>query len=410
MENIFNVGEDVPEYLKHEYQEGNAKGLKLECGDGGVESETTVPMYKSRFLRLAITKKRRAEGLSVDDEVVLKYRRFETKTMKYFVDALYLCNVQPIPLPEILKLLQLMSKMGFTETVKGRQDFKCTAKNVQKLLSCLEDYVKNASVDGKIDIAFTISHFPDEGIQGVLNKCLENVTAKDVRARAFLLQHGKSDLSDTNFVHDLIRLCLEDDQDEDATEDQVTSQIVQRASNIANQLEPPEMRKAETDMTLHTVKSLSEAKLALSEAKFRTLIRQGNIPVHITATANLPSAKSAGDKSSGCIFVFDKVLSEHESGYDPSTGKLTATKAGFYNISCFIKTDSSYECRAYLYNNEQVILRSSSGSSVGTLVGTLKLEIGDVIYIKVDAGRLDGTGGYSSFSAQASLLKLFMIN
>ena len=66
---------------------------------------------------MAIQKKQRAEGLGVDDEVVLKYRRFETKTMKYFVDALYLCNVEPIPLPELLKLLQLTSKMENFECI-----------------------------------------------------------------------------------------------------------------------------------------------------------------------------------------------------------------------------------------------------------------------------------------------------
>ena len=78
---------------------------------------------------MAIKNKRRAEGLSEDEQVVLKYRRFETKTIKYFFDALYVCNVEPVPLPEVLKLLQLMSKMGFTETVEGKQDFECTAKD-----------------------------------------------------------------------------------------------------------------------------------------------------------------------------------------------------------------------------------------------------------------------------------------
>ena len=68
---------------------------------------------------MAITKKRKAEGLRADDEVVLKYRRFETKTMKYFVDALYFCNDEQIPLAELLKLLQLTSKM---------ENFECTTK------------------------------------------------------------------------------------------------------------------------------------------------------------------------------------------------------------------------------------------------------------------------------------------
>ena len=77
---------------------------------------------------MAIKKKRQAEGLNENDVVVLEYRRFQTTTMKYFVDALYFCNVEPVPLDELLKLLQLVYKMGFPEEVKGENDFECTAK------------------------------------------------------------------------------------------------------------------------------------------------------------------------------------------------------------------------------------------------------------------------------------------
>ena len=85
-------------------------------------------MYKSRFLAISILANMRASDWSVGDDVVLDYRRFETSTLKIFVDALYKCNVGPIPLPEILKLLQFMSKFGFTETIHGKEDFPCTIK------------------------------------------------------------------------------------------------------------------------------------------------------------------------------------------------------------------------------------------------------------------------------------------
>ena len=62
------------------------------------------------------------------DEIELDYRRFERKTMKYLVDALYECNAQSIPIPELLKLVQVVSKMGFTETVEGKQDYPCTGQ------------------------------------------------------------------------------------------------------------------------------------------------------------------------------------------------------------------------------------------------------------------------------------------
>ena len=62
------------------------------------------------------------------DEIELDYRRFEKKTMTFLVDALYECNAQPIPIPELLKLVQVVSKLGFTETVQGKQEYPCTAQ------------------------------------------------------------------------------------------------------------------------------------------------------------------------------------------------------------------------------------------------------------------------------------------
>ena len=93
-----------------------------------MRAETIVPMFKSRFMAISILANMRAPDWSVGDEVVLDYRRFETSTLKIFVDALYKCNVRRIPVPEILKLLQFMSKFGFTETVRGKEEFPCTNK------------------------------------------------------------------------------------------------------------------------------------------------------------------------------------------------------------------------------------------------------------------------------------------
>ena len=143
MGTIFNIDDDLPVYLKHQYQEGTATGLtvtgsknkimiwfcfQLKGRDGEVRAETIVPMFKARFMAISILTNMRASDWSVGDEVVLDYRRFETSTLKIFMDALYNCNVGPIPLPEILKLLQFMSKFGFTETIQGKEDFPCTIK------------------------------------------------------------------------------------------------------------------------------------------------------------------------------------------------------------------------------------------------------------------------------------------
>ena len=80
--------------------------------------------------------------MGINDEVILNYRKFEEQTVKIFVDALYKCNVKPIPLEELLKLLQFTSKLGFTESINGKQDFECTVKewgNIGFILYCTRD-------------------------------------------------------------------------------------------------------------------------------------------------------------------------------------------------------------------------------------------------------------------------------
>ena len=99
----------------------------MECFDGNIVSEIVVPMSKSKFLRESILAKLRDPGYKPGSEIVLDYRRFEKKTMKYFLDALYDCR-QTIPIPELLKLVQLVSTMGFMESIQGKQEYPCTAQ------------------------------------------------------------------------------------------------------------------------------------------------------------------------------------------------------------------------------------------------------------------------------------------
>ena len=91
-----------------------------------MKAETIVPMYRARFLAISILTSMQAPDWSAGDEVVLDYGPYETSTLKIFVDAVYKCNVRPIPLPEILKLLQFISKFGHDKT--GKDDFPCTIK------------------------------------------------------------------------------------------------------------------------------------------------------------------------------------------------------------------------------------------------------------------------------------------
>ena len=84
-------------------------------------------------MRERILAKLQAPAYTGGDAIELDYRRFEKKTMKYLIDALYECNDQPIPIPELLKLVQVVSKMGFTETIQGKQEYPCTAQEKVEL-------------------------------------------------------------------------------------------------------------------------------------------------------------------------------------------------------------------------------------------------------------------------------------
>ena len=96
--------------------------------DDDIVCELVVPMSKCKFLRERILAQLLDPAYKGGDEIVLDYRPFEKKTMKYFLDALYDCTAQPIPITELLKLIQLVSKMGFVETIEGKQEYPCTAQ------------------------------------------------------------------------------------------------------------------------------------------------------------------------------------------------------------------------------------------------------------------------------------------
>ena len=103
------------------------------------------------------------------------------------------------------------------------------------LLTCLEDELRGASVEKKIDVGLTISHFQDEEAQKLLNKCFEDVPAKDIQARAFRHMLGQIEGDEADFVTSLVRLSLKDDA-VDATDDQVKMQIGERAKHITDQM------------------------------------------------------------------------------------------------------------------------------------------------------------------------------
>merc|ERR1712130_529671 len=202
---LFKIKLNTPIDLKHKYQEGTAEGLQLACLDGNISCEIVVPMFNCKFMRMSILAKLQDPGYTPGDVIELDYRRFEKKTMKHFVDALYDCIAQPIPIQELIKLVQLVSKMGYTEVGDGKKEFPCTGEMLSKLVECLEEYIASVSREEKIDIGFCLFNFQDEMVQEAMNKCFEGVTAKEVRDRAFCYLFENSDL-----VQDVVKLALRD--------------------------------------------------------------------------------------------------------------------------------------------------------------------------------------------------------
>jgi len=238
-DNLFNFKTKIPVDLKQKYQQGKAEGLKVVCFDGDISCGITVPMMNCKFMRERILAKLRDPGYTGGDEIELDYRRFEKKTMKYLIDALYECNAEPIPIPELLKLVQVVSKMGFTETVQGKQEYPCTAQMLIGLLDCLEGNLSSISAKERIDIGFCLSHHEDEMIQEVMNKCFRGISNDKVRSRAFGYLY---DEDDSTFVHNVVKLALRD-SGMDGTDNEVRSQIADRAKKLSQQIENDRKKK-----------------------------------------------------------------------------------------------------------------------------------------------------------------------
>merc|ERR1712130_764943 len=76
-----------------------------------------MPMSKCKFIRERILAKQRDPGYRGGDVIELDYRRFEKKTMKHFLDALYSCNAQPIPIPQIVERTKNIAEQMSKEVV-----------------------------------------------------------------------------------------------------------------------------------------------------------------------------------------------------------------------------------------------------------------------------------------------------
>ncbi|CAC5389751.1 C1QL [Mytilus coruscus] len=118
--------------------------------------------------------------------------------------------------------------------------------------------------------------------------------------------------------------------------------------------------------------------------------------------ASLTASKTLG---SGEIVKFDKVWTNINSDYDPSTGVYTAPKPGVYQFSCSVMTKYNKVVRVLLWKNDMktvAVYPGSPGYNTGTINMVLELKKGDKVYIKQGANDKDiyseSAYNYSMFS------------
>ncbi|VDI74765.1 complement C1q tumor necrosis factor-related protein 6 [Mytilus galloprovincialis] len=118
--------------------------------------------------------------------------------------------------------------------------------------------------------------------------------------------------------------------------------------------------------------------------------------------ASLTDPKTLG---AGQIVKFNKVWTNINNDYHPSTGVYTAPIAGVYQFACTVMTPYSKTLRVFLWkNNTQTvaIYPGDSGHNMGTLNMILELKKGDKVYIRQGRGEKyihsQSTSNFSMFS------------
>ena len=98
----------------------------------------------------------------------------------------------------------------------------------------------------------------------------------------------------------------------------------------------------------------------------------------------------------GDILVFPHVITNNGNGYDPSTGKFTASKKGTYVFFVNVNSYSSKYVYLRIVHNDvskvRTVSHESASYQTGTNMAVLVLEKGDSVWVKRDSG----TGYYSS--------------
>ena len=97
----------------------------------------------------------------------------------------------------------------------------------------------------------------------------------------------------------------------------------------------------------------------------------------------------------GDILVFPHVITNNGNGYDPSTGKFTASKKGTYVFSVNVNSYGTNHVYLEIVHNGMSKVRSmaygSANYQTGTNMAVLALEKGDSVWVK----RYSGQGYYT---------------
>ncbi|CAC5419143.1 C1QL [Mytilus coruscus] len=99
-------------------------------------------------------------------------------------------------------------------------------------------------------------------------------------------------------------------------------------------------------------------------------------------SASLTATKTLG---AGEIVKFNKVITNVNNDYDPSTGIYTAPKPGVFQFSCTVMTPSGKTLHVGLWKNDTktvTIYPGQTGYNMGTQNTILELKKGDKVYIK----------------------------
>ncbi|XP_022324144.2 multimerin-2-like [Crassostrea virginica] len=156
--------------------------------------------------------------------------------------------------------------------------------------------------------------------------------------------------------------------------------------------------------TINTIKSEVEqsqnAHLKLSSAVsslevFRINMSLFNICAKETREGFNVGVTSSGSTWAGDILVFPHVITNNGNGYDPSTGKFTASKKGTYVFSANVNAYGSNTVYLEIVHNGMSKVRTmaygSTSHQTGTNMAVLVLEKGDSVWVK----RYSGQGYYT---------------